>query len=449
MENSACCRRAPRQNWIKAATLSATAIAALTALPAFAAQASLTPAEVEALRQELREMRQQQLAAAARIDQLQTMLNNVDVQPAPMTATISRNQAPPPLVTNAASQTSAPASKASRLNISGDLRLRYEGNFSDASVARNRGVIRARIRADYQINDWLEIGGRIGTGNADDPNSDDVSLSDFADDLSVSLDQVYASFSHGGAVVRGGKIPLPFKRTDLVWDGDVNPQGASISYTTDFGGAKINMAGLYFIIDEDVAGPDSDMLGGQIGFQTSPGADFSVQAAVAYYDYSLASLGGADAGDFRSNLLALDGSYLSDFNLLDVNGGFTYAGFGDRWPVSLSGDYVKNFGSATNEDTGYSVDVSAGRAKYACDWRLAYGYMNAEVDAVFAAFSHDNLEIATSYELHSLSADYVIDSHFMLNATYYRYHALEGVSSATFPSDQWLNRLRLNAVVTF
>ncbi len=429
----------------KTVLLSAAALGAFCAHPALAAAPDLSAAEIEALRQELHDMRVQQQAASARMETIESALNQLAggaIAPAP--EVIAR----PAQQSTAQSDATSPVTP-SRLNMSGDLRLRYEGNFSDTATSRNRGVIRARLRADYQLNDWLKIGGRIGTGNPDDPNSDDVTLSAFADDLSVSLDQAYAAFSLGGAVVHGGKFPLPFKRTDLVWDGDVNPQGASVNYTSDLGGTKIDLAGLYFTIDEDVAGPDSDMLGAQIGLRTNAGGDFTLNGAVAYFDYSLSSLGGADAGDFRSNLLAMDGSYLSDFNLLNVNGGVIYSGFGARWPVSLSGDFVKNYGSATSEDTGYAVNVSAGRAKQQHDWRLGYGYMQSEVDAVFAAFSHDNLGLATNYKLHALTADYVLDDHLSLNATYYRYRPLHDIDASTIQSTEWLNRLRLNAVVTF
>src|SRR5690606_5444714 len=104
------------------------------------------------------------------------------------------------------------------------------------------------------------------------------------------------------------KIPQPFMRTELVWDGDVSPQGASAAYSADFGGVKVKASGLYFLVDESVAGPDSRMIGGQVSVQ-APAAPVQAELAVGYYDYSLRSLAGADAGDFRSNLFA-GGRYL-------------------------------------------------------------------------------------------------------------------------------------------
>ena len=55
-------------------------------------------------------------------------------------------------------------------------------------------------------------------------------------------------------------MPQPFVRTELVWDGDVSPQGVSAAYTFPIGdsGAKLKANALYFLVDESVAGPNSD-----------------------------------------------------------------------------------------------------------------------------------------------------------------------------------------------
>ena len=69
------------------------------------------------------------------------------------------------------------------------------------------------------------------TGNQDDPNSSDITLGDFLDDLTISLDRAYLGVRLGDLFLSGGKFANPFLRTDLVWDGDVNPQGAGARYT--------------------------------------------------------------------------------------------------------------------------------------------------------------------------------------------------------------------------
>ncbi|MEA3539916.1 MAG: putative porin [Pseudomonadota bacterium] len=398
---------------------------------------SLTPAaaapadDIAELKAAVEALRAEQARAQARIAELEGAL--------------ARQRETPVAVAAAPAAAPAPvSSEPSRLSLSGDMRVRYESNFGVAGARdRDRGVLRARLRAAYAVNDWLTVGGELATGDPDDPNSADMTLSNFDDDLQVSLDQAYIRLTPGDLQVHLGKIPQPFMRTELVWDGDVSPQGASAAYTADLGGVKLKAAGLYFLVDESVAGPDSRMIGGQLSMQT-PSAPIQAELAVGYYDYSLRSLAGADTGDFRSNLFA-GGRYLSDFNLLDVIAALTWNGLGEKWPVRLVGDYVHNYGAATDADTGFGVDLLVGRAAKPGDWRFAYGYAEADTDAVLAAFSQDNTNIATNYMQHTLAIDFVPKHNLVLNATYYRYRQKDGVIG---PVD-WQNRLRLNFLVNF
>ncbi|MBN8844142.1 MAG: putative porin [Sphingomonadales bacterium] len=343
-----------------------------------------------------------------------------------------------------------PASVPSKLTINGDFRLRYESNFGDQDARnRDRGVLRARLRAAYAVNKWLTVGGQLSTGDADDPNSTDITLSNFNDDLDVSLDQAYAKFSLGNLTLYGGKIPQPFVRTELVWDGDVSPQGVSASYKINLGGgASLKANALYFLIDESVAGKNSDMVGGQLAFETSPSAPLKFELAAGYYDYQLGSTAGGDTGDFRSNRF-LAGRYLSDFDLLDVIGAVQFNGLGEKWPVRVVGDYVHNFGATVPGDSGFGVDLLVGRASKKGDLRFGYGYAQTGVDAVFAAFSHDNTNIATNYRQHTLFVDFVPIDNIVLNATFYRYRPKDALYAGSNGASDWLDRLRLNMLVNF
>jgi hypothetical protein len=337
----------------------------------------------------------------------------------------------------------------SRLEVSGDFRLRYEGNTGDTDASDwDRGVLRARLGASYVVNDWLTVAGRLATGDPDDPNSSDVTLSNFADDLDVSLDQAYAQFKLDDTEIWGGKFPLPFKRTELVWDGDVNPQGLGASYGIPIGGGALKFSGLYFLVDHSVAGSDSSMLGAQVALEMPVTRDFRVELAAAQYDYSLPGVAGADDGDFRSNLIGPDGRYVSDFDLMDFIAATTYSGQ-ERWPVRLTGEYVHNRGARTSGDSGYSLELSAGETQERGDWRFGYGYSVAEVDAVLAAFSHDNTTIATNYRQHSLFVDYALKDNVVLDATFYRYRSYDAEFSGTNDPEDWLNRLRVNLQVGF
>jgi hypothetical protein len=277
-----------------------------------------------------------------------------------------------------------------------------------------------------------------------------VQLSNFDDDLQVSLDLAYAQLNFGDLKLYGGKIPQPFTRTDLVWDSDVNPQGASAVYKHSLSdGAALRANGLFFIVDEQAAGADSTMKGAQLGYDSASLGAWKYDVSAAYYDYQLGSTAGGDSGDFRNNLRNPDGSYLSDFNLGDLILGATWSGAGERWPVRVVGDYVKNVGAETSADTGYGLDLALGRASKQSDWRLTYGYSVAETDSVLAAFSHDNIGIGTNYRLHALTLDYVPLPGTLISAIWYHYEPYSSVDAGTNDVGDWLDRIRLAFLVSF
>ncbi len=406
--------------------------------------------QVAELRRQLDELRNEQARNAQRIGEIEGALDRLVGAP-PRTAASGTSTAPATLVKAPTIAAAPPASPvASRLQLAGDLRVRYETNRGDDDARnRDRGVIRARLRGTYALSDRVQIGAQLSTGDPDDPNTADVTLSNWDDDLLVSLDQLYAKLSFGNLTLTAGKIPLPFRRTDLVWDGDVSPQGLSASYRAPIsGGSSLKATGLFFQIDEASRGPDSSMVGGQIEFSTAPGP-VALAIAAGYYDYRLRAIAGADAGDFRSNLLLPSGFYRSDYNLLDLVGTATFTGLGERWPVQLTGNYVHNYGAAVDGDTGYGLDLFVGRTSKQHDWRLGYGFARSEVDSVLAAFSHDNLDIGTNYLLHSLSIDYVPRTNTLLNLTWYHYRPLDPLYAGANNPRDWLDRIRMNFTVNF
>ena len=398
--------------------------------------------DVAAMQAELAQLRAEQAESAARIARLEQTLeafSGSESSDAPV-------RLPP---SQAATSVPAASSPESRWKFSGDMRLRYEANLeNDAMPYRGREVVRGRLRGAYKVNDWSSVGVGVATCDPDDPNTADVTLTSFDDDVAINLDQIFWTAHSGNWTVNLGKFPNPFDRTDLVWDGDVNPQGASATYKfATSPSSTLSATTIYFIIDEASAASDSEMFGVQAKWSSVFNSDTRLDLSAAYFDYSLASLTGADSGDFRSNLLAPDGSYLSDFELVDLIATLALRDSDDRWPVRIIADYVTNLGAATSDDTGYGVDIFAGRASKMGDFRIGYGYAEAEADAVFAAFSHDNTNLPTNYRQHALTLDYVPADHVGLNLTYYHYQPLNTDIFAGF--DGWQDRIRLNLVLSF
>ena len=206
--------------------------------------------------------------------------------------------------------------------------------------------------------------------------------------------------------------------------------------------------GIYSIVDEQAFASDSYMVGGQPQFAIQAAPDWTVTLAGGYYDYTIMSLTNADRGDTRSNHLKPDGTgYVSDFDLVDAIAVVEYRGLSERYPVRFVGDFVKNFGAASDEDAGFMLDLFVGRASQKGDRRFRYGYSEAETDAILAAFSNDNTTIATNYRQHTLSIDYVPAQRTTLNLTWYLFRR-KSVSDPGI-SNGFISRLRLNVVVRF
>lgn len=338
-----------------------------------------------------------------------------------------------------------------RLGLGGDFRVRYEGNSAvDDGPERHRGVLRFRLGATFRINDRLQVGARLATGDPGNPRTTDVTMDDFVDDLEVSLDRAYLHAALPRAVAWAGKHPNPFITTELVWDGDVSPVGLTgTMHGGDVGGFTPRLTGALMIVDEQTIGDDSTMWGGQVGLERQRAA-WGLDVGIAYWDYHIASLTAAeDPGDRRGNLLTPDGSaYLSDFDLTDVVMAVTMPGPTVGMPIRVVVDYVKNLGAAADEDEGFGVDVSLGLAWTEGRPLFRYGYAQCETDAVLGAFSHDNLPLATNYRGHTLRAEYGVLPDTSLSLTWYYFKELDGRADAADASG-YRSRVRLDLMVRF
>lgn len=428
------------------------ALILLAALSTPALSQPLSSTEIAELRAQLEQLRAEQARAAERISAIEAALDGRE--PAPATAGKGAVGGKEDVETAAAvAEEPVPASGRqllAGLDLSGDLRTRFESNFGDADARnRNRLAVRARLRASYSVNDWLTIGTQVVSGDPDDPGSTDATLSGFVDDIRINLDQAWLRATFGGLELYGGKMPLPFLRTDLLWDADVSPQGTAAVYRAPLADAiTLRASALYFAIDEDSVGPDSDMVGAQIAIESESDAAVAFQLAAGYYDYSLRSTAGADADDVGTNRFA-NGRYLSDYDLLDVIASISWNGLGKAWPIRLSGDYVHNFGAPGGINTAYGIDLLVGRTKESGDFRFGYGYASAGTDSVLAAFSHDNTTIPSNYLQHTLVIDYVATKDVILNATLYRFRPKAAIDAGGNAPRDWLNRLRLQMLVNF
>lgn len=347
----------------------------------------------------------------------------------------------------ASSTGSGQAQTAPTLRFGGDFRVRYEHTTrGNGAAPLGREVVRFRLGLTYPLRPDLTVRARLATGSAEDPNSTDVTVGDFVDDLALSLDIASVEVNRPRWGLFAGKFTNPVLSTELVWDGDVNPGGIGGRLRL---GSPAGLSGtvtpFYFVIDQPTGPTNSYMGGGQVAVSTASGPRWRLTAAAGYYDYRIASLAAADAGggDTRGNRLTAGGTrYLSDFDLLNAIVALDYTGLGERLPLRIIGDYVHNSG-ANDLNTGWAADVYLGRVTRPGETRWRYGYAVAETDAILAAFAHDNTQLGTNSETHTLSVDGVPIPGVLLTGTLYVFRPHEAARR------QHQARLRLNAMVTF
>jgi len=407
--------------------------------------------ELQALRQQILEV---QIESQRKLEKLQRQtdqqMQELQARIASLTESLEKSASAPAAMASAESQAAAPAE--SRLAVSGDFRLRYETNSSDGPIPSwDRGVLRGRVAASYKLSDQLIVGARLATGDADNPRTTDTNISDFGSDFEISLDQAWVAWSNSRLFLTGGKFAKPFSSTELVWDGDVNPQGLGGHYDLFAkSNARARLSAIYFPINESIFEDSSSMAGGQLTVSSAFGEGWNLSLSSAYYDYELGALSPTAPGGARGNNVTADQRhYISDFNLWDTTGTLEYRGLGDRWNIKLVADYVHNLGAEVAEDSGYGADIFVGNLQQPGHFLFRYGIAQVETDAVLGMFSNDNIVYPTNYELHTFSVDYALHEHTFLGLTSYLYRHLDWDADAMGYDNDWVSRTRLNLYFTF
>jgi hypothetical protein len=133
----------------------------------------------------------------------------------------------------------------SALKFSGDLRLRdepYLGGPASQSQVRNRERFRARLNITTKLNDDINGGISIGSGDINDPISTNQTLNQFYTRKPFLLDRYFINYNphyFKPLLLTGGKFSYPFYRTELVWDNDLNPEGLAQTLAWDLKSARL------------------------------------------------------------------------------------------------------------------------------------------------------------------------------------------------------------------
>jgi Putative porin len=118
-------------------------------------------------------------------------------------------------------------------SFSGDFRLRDEpwfGGPANESQDRNRERFRLRVNALVRLNDDLSGGFSLATGDINDPISTNQTANQYFTRKPFLLDKAFVNYNphqFKAFSFTGGKMAYPWYSTELVWDKDLNPEGAA------------------------------------------------------------------------------------------------------------------------------------------------------------------------------------------------------------------------------
>ncbi|MCB1069612.1 MAG: putative porin [Verrucomicrobia bacterium] len=295
----------------------------------------------------------------------------------------------------ALAEESAKPSWTDTIKLKGDVRFRLE-QIDDAtkSETRERARIRARLAAEAKVNDEIKAAIGLASGG-DDPVSSNQTLSDGFSTKDIRLDLAYLTYSPeaaDGLNLTLGKMKKPWTMVnDLVWDGDLNPEGAALNYKLGLDGMALLLNAGAFAVEERSSTDDTMLYSGQAAVEVKQdNMTVLIGGSLYYYDNIEGFAPVYDDGDAFGNSTITVGEE-DDESILYANGfeimeGFAKVSLDLGMPVSMFGNYVVN-NDADDYDTGYLFGFSVGKAKELGTFDFSYDYRELEKNAVVGAFA--------------------------------------------------------------
>jgi outer membrane murein-binding lipoprotein Lpp len=392
--------------------------------------AGLAPAPAFAQNAEIEALKAQLAALSAKIDQLEKSQTQTK-------KTVDEAQATADHTADVVAQSRA------ALSFNGDLRYRNESfDVENVDHDRNRDRIRARLYANYRVNDTItgQIG--ISTGSTD-PRSGNQTLTDQNQRKDFDLDLAYVTWApNANWKFTAGKQKYPWTRSaSLFYDNDVNLEGLSTNFTV----GNFFAAGFYDWLAERAlsfsnvtprTNTDSIMFGAQVGYRIPFSDSVKLTIAGSYFDFDGVQgyntfFGGSSFGNTTTTSAAVCSRTLaagtaclaSDFNILEVTGDLTASVAGK--PLRFFIDYAQNTAAEVNPvaakklDTASSAGVSYGLASAVKGtWEFGVLYQQVEKDALFGQLLDSDFgDGNTDTKGFAIRGGYTVARNWTLNAT--------------------------------
>jgi len=345
---------------------------------------------------------------------------------------------------------------------SGDLRLRAEPTFggpADRSQDRFRERIRLRFNAETRLNDQLSGGFSLASGDLNNPTSTNQTLNQYDTRKPIAIDRAYATYTPNWfkpLTLTGGKFAYNWFNTELVWDKDLNPEGAG--ETLAFNSQtpllkKISFVGFQLPFAENKRTATNNkslyntmVYGEQLQTFWQLGERVRLSAYSAFYDWKFAdsvalSILTSNSASPDDALLALNNNgqansiatvtvinpttgaktitsaqYVSKFGIFDSLAQLDIVTPSERWPLTFIGDFAENTRACENARNipaaavystpcdprarhGYWLETSVGRTLKKGDWLFSYTRIFLQREAVLGAFNYSEIFPTSNVEI--------------------------------------------------
>ena len=394
---------------------------------------------------------------------------------------------------------------------SGDFRLRAEPTFggpTDRSQDRFRERIRLRFNAEAELNDQLKGGFSLASGDLNNPISTNQTLNQYDTRKPIAIDRVYATYNPSWfrpLTLTGGKFAYPWFNTELVWDKDLNPEGAGETLAFNVKTPllkKFSIVGFQLPFAENKRTAPNDkslyntmVYGEQLQTFWQLGSRVKLSAYASYYDWKFAdsialSLLAANSTSPDDALLALSNTgeqnsiatvtatnaitgaktitsaqFASKFGVLDSLAQLDFVTPSERWPLSFVGDFAENTRACENVRNipaaavysapcdsrarhGYWLETNFGRIQKRGDWQFSYTRIMIQREAVIGAFNYSEIFPTSNVEIHRPEISYQLFDNVTL-----QWNGLFGrplvTAGSPAPAQPLLERLQFDMIYKF
>jgi hypothetical protein len=315
---------------------------------------------------------------------------------------------------------------------------------------------------DGQVTESVKTNFRVATGNEKDPVSTNQTLGDFFGKKNAILDLASITWSPkalNGLAFTGGKMknPLDTIGRDLIWDGDLTPEGIAAVLPIGDDNFKVTATAGGFQVQERSSDDETFLYAGTIAADTKLGEGQNLRIGGGLFQFDNVkgfTVFQDDTDAFKAfgnpedkeidpvdGKTVLNSTYKSDYSIAE---GFVKLGLDVGFPISVYGDYAMNNDAETEDDTAFMAGFTVGAAKDPGSLELDYNYREVEADSVFGLFTDsDSFGGGTNGSGHRLQLTYMVDKNTSAGLTYFKDET--GINKTAKDYD----RLQVDFVVKF